>query len=483
MSDLKSKTAKGLAWGGLFSILQQAIGIIFAIVIARILVPADYGMVGLLAIFTSLASVLQESGFVFVLANRKEVSNKEYTSVFWINILISIVIYAIFYGLTPYIAQFYNNEKLIPLARLVFVGFVISSFGIVQNAYLYRLMLVKEKGIAAITGIIGSGLIGFYLALSGYHYWAIAIQGIVSAFISVVVLWFLSPFRPSFYIDWAFIKETLPDGIRFAAPNLIGVVGGEVYSLILGRYYTVKDVGLYNQGGKFYTHGYLAIIGALRNVSQPMMVELRDKSEDLLRSFRKLVRFTSFVTSFSLSLLAFAAPEMIIVLLTEKWLFSAAILRILCIGGMFGGISTLLSYYLVSQGETVKYMWMGISFSICKIVLSYVASFWGVVYLAYANAFTDFIFFVVYYVISKGRLKYGLRLLLYDVYPVAVALMISLFIAYLIVGYVHNVFLVLISKIVFVTIVFAIIMQILKYDIYVEIKTIVIAKLKSLMSL
>ena len=232
MSELKSKTARGLLWGGMSSLLQQLIGLFFGIIIARILSPADYGMVGMLGVFSALAVVLQESGFVFVLTNRQVFSKIEYSTVFWFNISVSIFIYMILFFCAPLIADFFDKEELVPLSRFIFLGFVFSSFGVVQNAYLYKEMKVKERSIARIAALIIACIVGYLMAINGFQYWGIATQGLVSTFIGTIIIWFYSPFRPKLVFDVKFLRVVLPDGMRFAFSNIVSVFAQNIYSII-----------------------------------------------------------------------------------------------------------------------------------------------------------------------------------------------------------------------------------------------------------
>lgn len=477
MSEIKNKTAKGLAWGGIISLLQQVLGLVFSITIARILSPSDYGMVGLLSIFTAMATVLQESGFVFVLTNRPSISKSEYSSVFWFNVSMSFAVYLILYASAPLLASYYGKEELVSLSRYVFLGFFISSFGIIQSAYLYRQMKVKEKGVAIIISILFSGIIGIILAKQGYAYWGLASQGLFSSLISTIILWLYSPFRPLLTLDSKFLKQLLPDGIKFALPNFVSVISANIYSVILGKLYTVVDVGFYSQGNKLNTYGYSTTLGMLRNVSQPMLIQVRNDREATLHAFRKLVRFTAFVSFPTMFSLALVAPELIEIVLTPKWLPSAYLLRILCAGGAFTALSTLFTYYIVSQNKSSLYMWLGVGHSLVSIVMAVIASFGGVVSLAYACSAFNVLGVVVYYLTTKKMLGYSLKMLASDIFPilsVAFAIIIG---TYLLTSGIENIYYLILAKITIVCILFVFTMQLMHFDIYMEIKEIVKTKL------
>ena len=184
---LKEKTAKGLMWGSVSNGAQLILGTLFGIFLARILSPSDYGMVGLLAVFSQTASILQDSGFRTALANRREIVHEDYNAVFWFNITTSCTLYILLFFLAPLITDFYlqsdaatnqDLSELTPLARFSFLGFVIASLGTAHYAYLFRTLQVKQKAIITIISLTASSTIGLIMALTGYAYWGLATQGL-----------------------------------------------------------------------------------------------------------------------------------------------------------------------------------------------------------------------------------------------------------------------------------------------------------------
>ena len=179
MESLKEKTAKGLLWGGIANGLQQVLNLVFGIVIAQKLLPSDYGLVGMLAIFSAVAGALQEGGFISALNNRKNVTHADYNSVFWFNLLVSISIYAVLFLCAPLIARFFGEPELTALARYLFVGFVITSLNIAPRAYLFRNLKVKENSLIILFALFLSGIVGVLMAVNKMAYWGLATQTIV----------------------------------------------------------------------------------------------------------------------------------------------------------------------------------------------------------------------------------------------------------------------------------------------------------------
>lgn len=195
--SLKERAAGGMLWGGLSNGLMQLIGAVFGLVLLRYLTPQDYGKVAMLNIFAALASALQESGFIAALCNRREPTHEEYNSVFWFNLLVSGSLYVILWFCAPLIADFYGDPDLVPLARVLFLGFLFSGLGTVQRAYLFGHLMVRQASICSLTAMLLSGIVGIVMAVKGFASWAIVTQAVCFVLVTQVMNWFFSPWRPT----------------------------------------------------------------------------------------------------------------------------------------------------------------------------------------------------------------------------------------------------------------------------------------------
>ena len=196
-TSLKDKTAKGLFWGGVSNGVQQLLNLLFGIFLARLLTPADYGMVGMLTIFSALASILQEGGFISALTNRKETVHKDYNAVFWFSLLTGVGLYTLLYIGAPLIADFYRQPELTGLARLSFLSFLISSTNIAPRAFLFKHLKNRENAIISFCSLALSGIVGITLAYNGFAYWGIAIQTITYTTSVTALSYHFSGWRPS----------------------------------------------------------------------------------------------------------------------------------------------------------------------------------------------------------------------------------------------------------------------------------------------
>lgn len=376
---LKEKTARGLLWGGLSNGAQQILNLVFGIFLARMLAPADYGMVGMLAVFSVIATTLQESGFTAALVNKREERHKDYNAVFWFSILMSLGLYSLLFLCAPLIAHFYHKPELTPLARYSFIGFVLSALGTAQSAVLFKNLKVKQRAISQIIALTISGCVGITMAYYGFSYWSIATQNLVCIGLTTILYWYFSPWRPTLNINLNPLKEMFGFSSKLLVTGIFSHVNYNLFSLILGRYYNTRDVGFYDQAYKWSSMGGLFILGTINSVAQPVLSSVKENKEQQKRVFEKLMLFTCGISFPLMFGMAFLAEELVMNLLTDKWIPTIPLLQLLCISGAFVPITNLYQQLLISRGRSDLYMWGVICEGILILICLILASPYGVV--------------------------------------------------------------------------------------------------------
>lgn len=356
-ATLKEKTARGFLWGALNNGAMQLLNAVFGIVLARQLSKDDYGLIGMLTIFTLIANSLQDSGFVTALTNKKDATHRDYNSVFWFNIGVSLCLYVVLFGCAPLIAGFYDEPLLTPLSRYYFFGFFIASFSIVPRAILFRQLKQKELAAMALLSLLVSGSVGIVMAMNGMAYWGLATQTLTFNLCVSITSWWLSGWRPSKDVSFRPIKDMFGFSSKMLITNIFNQINNNVFALILGKVYTKTEVGIYTQANKWNTMGASTITGMVQGVAQPTFVQVGDDPERLRRAFSKMLRFTCFVSFPIMFGLSLVAPEFIVILIGKKWLPSANLMRMLCVGGAFLPIATLYFNMIISRGRSHIYMW------------------------------------------------------------------------------------------------------------------------------
>ena len=373
-SNLKKKTAKGLIWGGIGNGGMLVLNLLFGIVLSRILSPGDYGMIGALTIFSAVAGTFTESGFTLAIINIKKADTRAYSSVFWFNVAMGAVMYTALYFLSVPIASFYRTPEMVPLARFLFLSFVFGCLGTAPAGYLLRNLMVKQRSKSLIIATAVSGIAGISCALAGMAYWGIAVQTVTYTLTMTLMQWHYAGIRPAMQFSWTTIKGMLPFSLKQLTVALFNNFNNNFFAALLSRFYGMKTTGYYTQGNKWTTMGYSTINGMIYNVGQPVIRQTVGDQERMIRAFRKLLRFTAFITFPAMMGLAIVSREVIVITITDKWLPSVHIMQILCIGGAFMPIATLYGNLFNSINRPSVYMWNTITVGAAQtlaVILTY----------------------------------------------------------------------------------------------------------------
>ena len=421
METLKEKTAKGLFWGGMNNGVQQLLGLAFGIILGRLLDPSDYGMTAMLSVFSVIANELQASGFKTGLINLKAPKHEDYNAVFWFNILAGVVIYVVLFCCAPLIADYYHQPKLIALSRYVFLGFVFSSFGMAQSAYMTKQMQIKQIAKCGMTATLSSSIISVILAALGFGYWALATQYLAYIAINTLLLWYFSPWRPTFKVTFEPIRRLFPFSYKILVSAIFTQVNNQIMNLLLGRYYGETNTGHYNQAYQWSSKGFLLVGNMVKQVDQTVLVGLHDERERQLMVLRKMVRFTAFIAFPLLFGLGLVSHEFIVLAIGEKWTFSASLLPYLCLCGAFMPLSTLLTDAIISHQRSDIYLWSTIALGILQIALMFALWPKGIYTMVIAYTALNIVWVFVWHFFTRRLMGYRLLSFLKDIVPFALA--------------------------------------------------------------
>lgn len=359
--------------------MVQLVGALFGFWLIKLLSPSDYGKMAALVIFSNLASCLQESGFTAALANKHEPRHEDYNAVFWFNIIVGVTLYVILFATAPLIARFYAEPVLVPLSRVAFLSFVVSSFGTAQRAYLFGHMRVRQNSISLLVATTVSGAAGVAMAYAGMAYWGLALQSVVYVSMVTLMSWHFSPWRPTLHIDLRPAWRMFGFSSKLLINSFASQLNSNAFGVLLNRFFPDKGhtAGLYSNARKWNDMAIVTICGMVQGVAQPMLVESSTTNSDspppaegnnplsiihypLIKAFRKLLRFTCFVSFPAMLGLALIARDFVVVLLGEKWSASVPLLQMLCIYGAFAPVVTLYSNLVISRGRSTINMSIGL---------------------------------------------------------------------------------------------------------------------------
>ena len=424
--SLKERTAQGLMWGGFSNGLQQLLNLFFGIWMSRILSVSDYGVIGVLTIFTLIATTLQESGFTQAIANKKDATLKDFNAIFWCSSSIGLLLYVILYFLAPFIAEFFYMSELTKLSRFLFLGFLLSSFGTAYSAYLFKNLMVKQRSISILIGLLTSGVVGITLAYNGYAYWGLATQHLTYVFVTNSLFFLFSRWRPRFEFSFATIRELLPFSSIILVTKIFTHINEHIFNIIIGRLYNKVEVGYFSQSNKWNLMGSSIITGMIHGVAQPVLRNVEAESQRQKRVFLKLLRFTSFISFPLLFGLAYVAPQFIEIALTEKWLQSAYILQILCIGGAFIPINNLLGNLLISQGKSINYMFTTIIIGLLQVGIAILLYPKGIQTMIIGAVAIQIMGTLIWFSFARTQIKLSLIEFLKEIIPYAFTVILAI---------------------------------------------------------
>ena len=469
MSTLKEKTAQGLLWGGLNSGIQQLVGLAFGIVLGRLLAPSDYGMMAMISIFSLVATALQDSGFRTALTNIEHPKHEDYNSVFWFNIIMASSLYVILFLAAPLIGEYYHTPRVVPLCRYAFLSIVIASLGTAQSAYLFKHLRAKQQAEAGALAVILSSLTGVGMAFAGMAYWSLATQGLVYVGINTLLQWHFSPWRPSIHgITFAPVRRMFRFSCKILATTIMTHVNNNVLNILLGHYFTPRDTGNYNQAYQWNAKCYSLVQSMVAQVAQPVLVSLNGEEGRQKDVFRKMMRFTAFITFPLLFGFGLVAKEFIVTAIGEKWLASAQLIQILCLSGATMPLSTLFSNMIISKGRSGTFFWCTFTLGLVQIATMIMIWPMGIRTMVIAYTLLNTSWLLVWLFFVRRLIGYGYWMFFCDVMPFALAAAGVMGVAYVATMPLSNLIALLVTRFIIAVVLYYVVMKIARVKILAE---------------
>lgn len=461
---LKEKTAKGLLWGALNSGSTQLLNLIFGIFLGRLITPAEYGIVGVIAIFTLIAGNLQSSGFTQALVNLKAPRNEDYTAVFWFNTLTSFVLYALLFLSAPLIARFFHQPCLVEVSRFVFLSFVISSFGIAHNAYMTKNMMNRELAIIGAIALLCSGGVATFLAFYGFSYWSLAWQQIIYITVLNIGRYYYTPWRPSWHFTFDPVRKMFGFSVKILITNIINTLSNNILTLLFGRLYPIKAVGDYSQAYKWNTMASAFVANAVGQVAQPVLASVKEEQGRSVRVFRKMLRFTAFLSFPAMFGLAIISNEFILLTIGKRWIDAVPLLQMLCIGGAFVPFYTLYQNVAISNGRSDIYMFCNIAQIVLQLVIIGFFYHFGINTMVMVYTLFTIAWLFVWQWTARRIIGLRFRDVIKDVMPTLCIALLVMATTYFVTLSLHHLLLLLICRILIAALLYAAIIKLLHVE-------------------
>ena len=459
--NLKEKTAQGLFWGFLSSGGMQLLNLIIGIFLARLLSPGEYGIVGMLAIFTLLANNLQESGFGVALVNIKDIKHNDYNAVFWFNTAMSLLLYLVLFLCAPLIAAFFHQPCLESLSRYVFLAIIFAAVGISPNAMLVRSLKMKEKAITSLSALVVSGTVGVTMAFMGFSYWSLATQQILYNVVICIGRFYFTRWCPTFKVDFTPVKQMFSFSYKVLITAVLTTINNNVLTVIFGRLFPAQAVGNFTQANKWNTMANQLVTNTVAQVAQPVLTRVTDDNERQRRVFGKLLRFTAFLAFPAMFGLALVAPQVILIAIGDKWVNSIPLLQVLCISGAFIPLYTVYQNLFLSQGKSGTYMWLTIAQIAIMLVAVLACHKLGIMAMVIAFACINILWLLAWQLFASRLIGYRFMTMLRDLLPFMLIALVVMVVTYLVTRFIGNMYFLLMARVVLAAALYVITMKLL----------------------
>lgn len=381
---LKHKTFKGTVWSGIERFSVQGIAFVVMIIMARILTPEDYGLVGMVTIFIAISQSLVDSGFSQALIRKQDRTETDNSTVFFFNIGVGLFLYLVLFLCAPFIARFYNQPLLTPLTRLISLSVLINSFVVVQRALLTVKIDFKTQAKASLVAAITAGVVGITMAYTGFGVWAIVWYQLVNIAVNVGLLWVFSCWRPRFLYSWSSFRELFSFGSKLALSGILEALYNNIYLIVIGKVFKASDLGYFTRASQFAQFPSSNLSSIIQRVTFPVLCTIQDDDDRLRSVYRRFLRLSAFIVFPLMCGLASVSYPLICLILGEKWLFSAELLQIICLYMMWWPIHAINLNLLQVKGRSDLFLRLeiikkivGVAILCATVPLGLVAMCWG----------------------------------------------------------------------------------------------------------
>lgn len=352
MGDLTNKTLSGVKWNAIGRFSTQGISFVISILLARILSPSDYGVIGMIGIFMAIAQTFIDSGFGSALIRKKDCTDTDYSTAFYFNIVVGIVSYLILFISAPFIADFFKTPILVDIVRVLSINLFLNSLTIVQTAKLTAAVDFKSQAKISLIAVIVSGIIGLIMAYHGYGVWSLVYQSVSISIVRTISFWLVTKWKPQRTFSRDSFNYLFGFGSKILSASLLHTIYANLTTILIGKFYTPKDLGYYSRGESLASLPSTNLTSILQSVTYPILSKIQDDDERLIQAYRKYICVTSMVIFFGMCLLAALAKPLILVLLSDKWTNSIIYLQVFCFAYMFDHICQLNLNVLYVKGRS-----------------------------------------------------------------------------------------------------------------------------------
>lgn len=408
----------------------QGVSFVVSIVLARLLAPEAYGTIALITVFTTILNVFVDSGLANALIQKKAADDVDFSTVFYFNIFICLILYAGVFFSAPAIASFYNDSELVPVIRVLSLTLIISGIKNVQQAYVSRTLQFKRFFFATLGGTIGAAIVGISMAYLGFGVWALVAQQIFNELVGTIVLWITVRWRPRAFFSFSHLKGLLSFGWKLLVSSLLDTVYNNLRNLIIGKMYSSADLAYYNQGDKFPKIIVTNINTSIDSVLLPTMSNVQEDHISVKRMTRRSIKTSTYIMAPLMMGLAFCAEPIVRLILTDKWLPCVPFLQIFCITYMFYPIHTANLNAIKAMGRSDLFLKLEIAKKAIGMILLLSTMWFGVMAMAYSLLVSTVTSMIINSWPNRKLLNYSFKEQIIDIIPgICIALIMGILVS------------------------------------------------------
>ena len=419
-NSLKKKTIGGLLWSFGDLMGNQGIQFIIQIILARMLLPEDFGLIGMILVFIAISNSIVDSGFTQALIREQNATQTDYSTVFYFNFVVSVVIYFILYLSAPAISSFFSQPELVPILRVLSLGVIIKSFEIIPKAMFTKEVNFKAQATVNMTASITSGIAAVVLALAGFGVWSLVVRTLAMNIVQSLLLSISKKWLPSLIFSLASFKRLFGFGWKLLVSGLIDTIYNNIFFIIIGKQYSAKALGFYTNASKFNDLAAQNLTATIQRVTYPVLSSIQDQHERLKQSFKKVIKLSAFIIFPIMVGLAAIGQPLILFLFGKEWEEMVPYFQLLCLGGMLYPLHALNLNILQVKGRSDIYLYLEIVKSIVPTVLIFMV-IWlniGVFGLVSVVVIDSYIALFINIYFSGREISYSVKEQLKDILPI-----------------------------------------------------------------
>lgn len=414
---LKDKTVKGVGWSAIDNVARYAVSFVVSIVLARLLSPDDYGLLGITAIFTVVCEALINGGFTDALIRKKDVTEDDYNTAFIVNLSMSVLLYIVVFFCAPIIANFFERQELVSLTRVSSLSMIIGALSLVQQTRLTKRIDFKTQTKITVIASITSGIIGIVMAVMGFGVWSLIAQALSSQLLRTLFLWFYNKWVPKLSFSVKSFKDLFGFGWKMMVIVLMNSIWKELYQVIVGKYYSPATLGQYTRAKQFSQLFSTNLTNVVQRVTFPVLSSIQDDKTRMIAAYRRIIKTTMFITASAMFFLGALSEPLLYCLIGPKWYEASTYLPLICIAGSLYPLHAINLNMLQVQGRSDIFLGIEIVKKIIGLVPLYVGAVVGIMPMLYVNIATSIIAFFLNSFFTGKFLGYSSWMQIKDVMP------------------------------------------------------------------